>query len=627
MTSPRRLLALLLAGACADPDFIDTEEHVGSESAEVAGGTVVPVGELEAVARVTVLETCSGTLINDQLVLTAGHCFCDVFGNDCVTRSSARFVSVLLLDNPNTPQNEAGTRGSVLAPGEVIVHPDMAIGHELRNDLAVLRLQRPISEVAVVPPIPFSSTMPAVGSSVTLVGFGHSNGPGGECSSPTGTKRRATTQIDQRVVGPVGDTVLITTDPEIHICRGDSGGPALDALGRVVGVNSSGDFGSISNLRAVPAYQEWIGLQGSSPGGRVGVWDLSGAAPAASAYADDLPDQLGLLGWIEGIDVRLTGDFFDLGHDQVLYINRGGTGGRLRIADYADGEGPTESLYWESYGNSSIFDGWIDRSDEHLVGDFLGRGHDQLLLINRSGVNGRVMIVGFDTGNPVIHYHESYGQDVSLNGWHDPEDGFLVGDFFGDGFDSVLFVNRGIGPGRILIADFRDGAVPITWRYHEAYSDGPHLNAWHDTGDLLFAGDFRGLGRDQVLFINRGPGNGRVLVVDFDGGAFPAQWHLYLTTTQATVLNGWLDSEDVALAGNFRPGTRDQLALVNRTPAGLGRIQIADLSGTSISIPFAQNGVPVSAVIPRIQQGDHILAGDLRGLGRTQLLTLESLEL
>lgn len=631
MTIARRLspLLLLASGACLAEELMDTDsrEAVGSETAEIAGGTTVPVGQFDAVAQLGAQNGCSGTLISQSLVLTAAHCFCDEFGNGCLGSTIVGFSNILRLDNPNTPQNEGG-RGPLSVIGRAVIHPDMAIGDILRNDLAVIRLDQPMSEVATVAPIPLAGAMPAIGSPITIVGYGHSNGSGGECSSPIGFKRQGTTPLDQRVVGPVGDSILVLEDPAIHTCRGDSGGPGVDSLGRVAGViSSSTDFTSNTNLRAVPAYLEWIGLQGNSPGGRVGVWDLSGAAPAAANYADDVPDQLGLLGWIDATDVRLTGDFFDRGYDQVLYINRGGVGGRLRIADYADGEGPTESLYWEDYANGSIFTGWIDRTDEHLVGDFLDRGHDQLLLINRSGTGGRVMIVGFETGQPVVHYLESYGQDISLNGWHDGEDGLLVGDFFGDGHDSVLFVNRGPGNGRILIADFSDGQVPITWRYFEAYSDGVLLNGWHDAGDLLFAGDFRGLGRDQVLFVNRGSGNGRVLITDFGDGAFPAEWQLLLSYAQATALDGWLDTEDVALAGRFRLGTRDQLALINRTPAGLGRVQVADLSGSGITIPFAQNQVPAAGIIPRVHQNDHILAGDLRDLGHAQLLTLEGLEL
>jgi hypothetical protein len=546
------------------------------------------------------------------------------------------FIGVRPVNDPATPVDESLTRTNVSIGGSFVVHPDYGLGHWLANDMAVLRLNQPASQRALVSPIPISGALPPVGSNVTMVGFGMTNGPRGECSVGLGTKRRATTPVDQHVVGGTGDKTLVVRDPLIHVCPGDSGGPALDTLGRVAGVASNGDNASNSAYKAVRAYQEWIGLQGNSPGNRVAAWDLSGAAPAASVYADVSPDPLGLLGWIEESDVRLVGDFMGLGHDQILYVNKGGAGGRLRIADHADGRSPTESLYWDSYGGDVLFNGWLGSEDVQLAGDFMGLGHDQLLLINRASSvgGGRLMIVSFAGGAPAIRYLERWGDDVSLNGWHDSADRFLVGDYFGDGHDHVLFLNRDGGGGRILIADFSDGAAPIAWRYYEAYADGVYLNGWHDGGDDMLAGDFRGMGRDQVLFINGGPGingvlgDGRVLIVDFGDGAFPAEWQLYLSTLQATLLDPYLgpQSEDVALAGNFRGLSHDQVAFINRTPAGLDRVLVADFAGTSIGIAFVQNQLVPSGLPQRIHSSDLILAGDLVAAGRTQLVTLERLE-
>lgn len=357
------------------------------------------------------------------------------------------------------------------------------------------------------------------------------------------------------------------------------------------------------------------------------MWDVSGDTPAMSTFQDFKPDPAGLLGWIDWNDVQIAGDFMNLGSDQVLYINRAGSGGRVRIAGYASGVGPAASLYWEDYSWPTVFGEWIDSSDAHLAGDFMNRGYDQLLCINRSGSGGRMMVVDFASGSPQVAYYSTYTSDPWLNGWHDSNDGLLAGDFGHLGYDQLMLVNRAGSGGRVLIVGFADAAPPADWVYYEHYDDGVYLNGWHDSGDLLFAGDFRGYGHDQVMFINRGPGNGRVLIADFGDGWFPAEWQLYLDYSQAGMLNPYLDSSsDVVLAGNYRIGSTDELLLVNRATSAFDRILVAGFTGSAIQPLFVQSQLNTSGILQRVQSTDLVLGGDARGVGHDQVITLEWLE-
>lgn len=621
------LTTTLTAGACLERE---AEDELGVEVEEIAHGTVVPVGELEAVGFLQSFGLCTGTLISDSVVLTSAHCLCD--HNDvtsCATSGTFTFMMVRPVDNPLTPINESLTRQNITLSGEPIVHPDFGIGAHLANDIGVLRLAQPASSKALVQPMQLDFTLPAAGSVVTMVGLGGTNNAGSECDGSLGTKRKGTTQLDQVIMyaAPSDISLKLSTAAGLaHGCGGDSGGPALNTQGRVIGTHSTAG----GDDKAVFAYLEWLAMQAGSKGNRLGAWDLSASAPvAASDYADTTPDPYGLLGWIDANDVRLPGDYFGRGADQVLYINRGGSGGKLRIAAYEDGTSRTESFYWEDYGYSTLFNGWIDANDAHLVGDFLDRGHDQLLLVNRSGSGGRVMVVDFYGGIPQIGYLASYTTDPFLNGWHDTNDGLLAGDFRGLGYDQVMFVNRGVGNGRVLITDLHDGVAPADWVYYEAYSQGVFLNGWHDAGDLLLAGDFRGLGRDQVMFINRGAGNGRVLITDFGDGWFPAEWMYYEAYGQSTVLDTFHDStSDVALAGDFRGAGHDQVAFVNRNAPWFYRVQVTDFADGAVpaTISFLQNQAMTSPLLQRIDANDIVLAADVRGRGHMQLFTIEGLE-
>jgi hypothetical protein len=171
----------------------------------------------DAVVRVVGPQmTCSGTLIAEDLVLTAHHCIVERRGHGEFT---ARLVPAAAL------QVELG--GDYLPWGNVgikaVLAPPCGEGGG-RGDVAVLVLERKLVGIATTS---LRDDPPRTGDVVDPVGFGR-------CAlSPEGIRRR------QREGGIVGAVSKATFEVEASVCPGDSGGPALDRVTReVVGVVS-----------------------------------------------------------------------------------------------------------------------------------------------------------------------------------------------------------------------------------------------------------------------------------------------------------------------------------------------------------------------------------------------------
>ncbi|RKH44499.1 hypothetical protein D7Y23_27480 [Corallococcus sp. AB050B] len=229
--------------------------------------------------------------------------------------------------------------------------------------------------------------------------------------------------------------------------------------------------------------------------------------------------------WHNPSDIKLTGDFRGLGYDQMLFINTDGYAGRVMITDYRDGAVPAEVRYLESWGQSPLLDGWHDPEDLQLAGDFLNRGHDQVLFFNRSGTGGRVMITDFSDGAAPSEagYHEAWGAPNSFEDCSEPDDRFYVGDFQNRGYDQVLCLNRSGTGARVKILDFSAGVGPAQVRYVEASGAFTVLDGLMDADDNQVAGDFRGLGYDQLLLVNNGTTGTAMLIADFFDGVAPAE--------------------------------------------------------------------------------------------------------
>jgi cysteine-rich repeat protein len=253
------LLALTLA-ACGGAELSDLEGLEVEEPA-LTGGTVTATGELEAVGRVNG-GGCTGTLITPDTVLTAGHCVCSgsqttpVGQPPAYTCSRAQFTFVNV-----RPASNPAVRVDVTVGGNVTVHPNYTIGAWLSNDYALIRLDKRVQQLAYgVKPIeverPYKK--PKAGDVLTLVGYG-STGTG--CSTSGGGLKRKVTLPVQSIVtyaNTIAGETIWFKDGSHHSCPGDSGGPALSAAGRVVGVASTGDFNTNSDYDVTHLIYSWL---------------------------------------------------------------------------------------------------------------------------------------------------------------------------------------------------------------------------------------------------------------------------------------------------------------------------------------------------------------------------------
>lgn len=230
-------------------------QDIGSKQQYLSIGTAVPLGELEAVGTtVAIGKSCTATLIDTNLVLTAAHCVCpsDFSPLNCAMRATFTLHSVFPVDNPNTPVDESKTRQDVSVGGAVRVNPEYGQRGWLREDIAVVQLDQPINQVAQVTPIPVEEphTTPLVGEHLTLVGFGLTGTGCTGASSGKGSLTLPATRSDFAVIAFHQEGMVA--------CPGDSGGPILNSAGHIVGVASWTDSSSNSYYRPTSLSYNWI---------------------------------------------------------------------------------------------------------------------------------------------------------------------------------------------------------------------------------------------------------------------------------------------------------------------------------------------------------------------------------
>lgn len=234
-------------------------------STQIVGGTIAPPGAHPSQAALVYAgsvavrgQFCGGTVIDRSWILTAAHCVKDP-STQWVPRAAE--IEVLV----GTQDLRAG--GTRIRVAEIRVHPlwDRQL---IRNDIALLRLDRPVPPGVPIQPLARpGAPAPAPGTLETAVGWG-------DLADASGTYPPDLREVDLRAQAPrtcedvfgagyfSATASLCAWAQDRGTCQGDSGGPLLVA-GVQVGVVS---YGAIcgehpSVFARVSTFSGWVADQ------------------------------------------------------------------------------------------------------------------------------------------------------------------------------------------------------------------------------------------------------------------------------------------------------------------------------------------------------------------------------
>jgi hypothetical protein len=284
-------LALLCAAtaACgASPDSSGTRP-AGTETAPISGGTL-DLDDAAVFQEFTRYEdavsACTASLIAPNLLLTARHCVSEGAGENVIC-GRTEFKAPVTGQNTVATNDTAPNDRSIFYRGAEVRVPSN--GSDLCGfDIALIILASPVPPSRAAPLVPRIDRPVVSGEEYRAVGYGVNEG--GERNP--GRMQRGDLAV-KCLSAECAQFGLAATEfmGETGVCSGDSGGPALDTEGKVIGVVSRGSdpcetpiYGQVSSWRSFITQAAFDAA--ASGGYQPPFWAFSGSSDRDPTLAD-----------------------------------------------------------------------------------------------------------------------------------------------------------------------------------------------------------------------------------------------------------------------------------------------------------------------------------------------------